>query len=156
MRKLIEVKTLNLERGTMKAVALARPPRKHFFLLFLGIFSAFSLASTAWSYSVLQSQSCFSNCDMRTVSFTPADRSSGSEPMDLSSASDVRATTQDPALSHTEQGSSTAQANKNPATEAASTPAPSFFLLLGFGLIGIRLVISYRSKKLKNLATETH
>lgn len=76
--------------------------------------------------------------------------------MDLSSASDVRATTPGPTLSRTEQGSSTTQANKNPATEGASTPAPSFFLLLGLALIGIRLVISYRSRKLKNLATETH
>lgn len=142
----------------MKPVALGRPPHKHFFLLFFGIFSTFffSLPGSASSYSVLQSQSCSNNCNMLVVSFTTADRISGSEPMDLSGTSDPRATTQDPALSHTEQGSSTAQANKNPATEAASTPAPSFFLLLGFGLIGIRLVISYRSKKLKNLATETH
>lgn len=44
--------------------------------------------------------------------------------MDLSSASDVRATTPGPTLSRTEQGSSTTQANKNPATEGASTPAP--------------------------------
>jgi hypothetical protein len=57
--------------------------------------------------------------------------------------------------SASDQGAVNAQAIVNPATESASTPSSRFFLVIGFVLIGARL-ISYRSRKVKNLATETH
>ena len=38
----------------------------------------------------------------------------------------------------------------------AEAPGPHVFLLIGLGLIVVRFIISYRSRKVKNLATGTH
>jgi hypothetical protein len=156
--------------GVLMKIVLAKVTRRHFFVVVLGILWTFSFGSWAWPYSLTQNQNCSGNCeslepstaftpneklDARNVS-TPADHISGSQSMDLSSANDIRTITPGNTASLTDQGATTTQANKNPAPEGASTPGPSFFLLLGLVLIGIRLVISYRSRKLKNLATETH
>lgn len=154
----------------MKAI-MAKGTCKNFFVLVLAILLAFSLESWAWPYSLTENQNCSGNCEKletsatstpnknlnaRNVSSTTADHITGAQSMDLSSASGVQTITPGNTLSHTDQGAATAQVNKNPAAEGTNTPGPSFFLLLGLVLIGIRLVISYRSRKLKNLATETH
>jgi hypothetical protein len=154
----------------MKAVT-ARVTRKNFFVILLGLLSAFSLESSVWPYSVTQNQNCSGNCesherlaaftqtktlDARTVSFTPADRISALQSADLASGADVQAATSGSTLSNTDQVPTSTQALKNPGTEGGSTPGPSFFLLIGLALIGVRLVISYRSRKVKNLATQTH
>ena len=154
----------------MKAV-VAKVTCKHFIFVVLAILLTFSLKSSAWPYSLTENQNCSGNCENletsatsapnknlneRNMIGTTADHITTAQSMDLSSASDVRTITPGNTLSHNDQGAATTQANKNPATEGANTAGPSFFLLLGLVLIGIRLVISYRSRKLKNLATETH
>jgi MYXO-CTERM domain-containing protein len=151
----------------MKAVT-ARVRRKNFFVIFLGLLSAFSLGSSVWPYSVTQNQNCSGNCesherlaaftqtktlDARTVSFTPADRISALQSADLATGADVQSATSG---STTDQVPTSTQALKNSGTEGGSTPGPGFFLLVGLALIGVRLVISYRSRKVKNLATQTH
>jgi len=129
----------------MKA-AMARVTCKHFFLIFLGLLSAFFLGSTSWPYSVAQNQNCSGNCesherlaafahnkplDVSAVSFSLAEGINLIQAADLGGGSDV-------------------------GTEGGSTPGPRFFLLIGLALIGVRLVISYRSRKVKNLATGPH
>ena len=124
---------------------MARITRKHFFIIFLGLLSAFSLGSSIWSDSVAQTQEdCSGDCekveqiavthskilDVGTASFTPSDGISVLQTADLGGGSDVRAATSESILSSTNQGSTRAQALKSPETEGGSTPGPRFFLLL--------------------------
>ena len=154
----------------MKA-ATARVTHKHFFVIFLGLLSAFFLGSTSWPYSVAQNQNCSGNCESHerlaafthdkplnvgAESFTLAEGINVIQAPDLGGGSDVRAATSGSTLSNTGQVPTSAQALNNPGTEGGSTPGPRFFLLIGLALIGVRLVISYRSRKVKNLATGTH
>ena len=144
---------------------------KSFFVIFLGLLSAFSLGSSAWPYSVAQNQNCSGNCesherlatlphtktlDLRTASFTSVEGTSVLQVANVSDVGDVQAATPGGTLSLTDQGATSAQAHKNPAIEGGSTPGPHVFLLIGLGLIVVRFIISYRSKKVKNLATGTH
>jgi hypothetical protein len=153
----------------MKAV-VAEFARKHLLVLVVGFLSTFSFAGSASSQWLAQNQNCSSNCaslkasaasnpaaksNTRIAAITPAERVSGSHSMDLNSGSTVHAMTSAGMRSESDQGAIDTQANKSPATDGASTPGASFFLLLGLALIGIRLVISYRSRKLKNLAAQT-
>jgi hypothetical protein len=154
----------------MKA-AMARVTHKNFFVIFLGLLSAFSLGSSAWPYSVAQNQNCSGNCesheglatlphtkalDLRTTSFTSVEGTSVLQVANVSDVGDVQAATPGGTLSLTDQGVTSAQAHKNPAIEGGSTPGPHVFLLIGLGLIVVRFIISYRSRKVKNLATGTH
>ena len=154
----------------MKA-AIARVTRKHFFVIFLGLLSAFSLGSSALPYPVAQNQNCSGNCesherpatlphtkalDLRTASFTSVEGTSVLQVANVSDVGDVQAATPGGTLSLTDQGVTSAQAHKNPAIEGGSTPGPHVFLLIGLGLIVVRFIISYRSRKVKNLATGTH
>ena len=135
----------------MKA-AMARVTHKHFFVIFLGLLSAFSLASSAWPYSVAQNQNCSGNCESheRLAAFTH------SKPLDVDAVSFTLAEETNVIQAADLSGGISAQALKSPGTEGASTPGTPFFLLIGLALIGVRLIISYRSRKVKNLATETH
>jgi hypothetical protein len=150
---------------------MTRVTHKNFFVIFLGLLSAFSLGTTAWPYSVAQDQNCSGNCESheRLAAFTHnmplnvgAERSTLAEGInviqaaDLASGSDARPATLGSILSNTGQVSTSAQALNNPGTEGGSTPGPRFFLLIGLALIGVRLVISHRLRKVKNLATGTH
>ena len=154
----------------MKA-ATARVTHKSFFVIFLGLLSAFFLGSTAWPYSVAQNQNCSGNCesherlatlphtktlDLRTASFTSVEGTSVLQVANVSDVGDAQAATPGGTLSLTDQGVTSAQAHKNPAIEGGSTPGPHVFLLIGLGLIVVRFIISYRSRKVKNLATGTH
>jgi hypothetical protein len=123
----------------MKA-ARARVIRKLFFIIFLGLGSAFSFGISV---------------SARTASLTPIDRTSALQSVDLASV-DVQPAAAGSIPSKTDQGPTSAQALANSATEGGSTPGPRSFLLVGLVLIGVRLIISYRSRKVKNLATETH
>ena len=123
----------------MKA-ARARAIRKLFFIIFLGLASAFSFGISV---------------SARTASLTPTDRTSALQSVDLASV-DVQSAAAGSIPSKTDQGPTSAQALANSATEAGSTPGPRSFLLVGLVLIGARLIISYRSRKVKNLATGTH
>jgi hypothetical protein len=136
--------------------AVARVARLHFFVVFLGIVSAVSFGSWAWPYTLSQNQKCSGNCENLEMSapFAP-NKKLDAQSIELSSASDIRTITPGSTLSVSDQGATTTPPHKNPATEGGSIPGPGFFLLVGSTLIGLRLVISYRSRKLKNLATET-
>jgi hypothetical protein len=123
----------------MKA-ARARAIRKLLLLFFLGLASAFSLGISV---------------SARTASLTPTDRTSALQSVDLASL-DVQSAAAGSIPSKTDQGPTSAQALANSATEGGSTPGPRSFLLVGLVLIGVRLIISYRSRKVKNLATGTH
>jgi hypothetical protein len=47
------------------------------------------------------------------------------------------------------------QADMDP-TEAGTNHMPGFLFLIGVGLIGLRLLVSYRRKKVESLAPHTH
>ena len=113
----------------MKA-AIAGITRKLSFIIFLGLLSAFS--------------------------FGISTSASGLQSTDLTNGAEVQAAVVGSRPSTSDQGVANAQTLVNPATESASTPGPRSFLLIGLVLIGVRLIISYRSRKVKNLATETH
>jgi hypothetical protein len=151
--------------------AMARITCKHFFAIFLGLLSVFSFGNSVWAYSVAQNRDCAGNCEsderlatfthdkllyVGAVSFTPAEGINVIQAADLGGGSDARAATLGSTLSNTGQVPTSAQALNYPGTEGGSTPGPRFFLLIGLALIGVRLVISYRSRKVKNLATGTH
>lgn len=123
----------------MKA-ARARAIRKLLLIFFLGLASAFSLGISV---------------SARTASLTPTDRTSALQSVDLASI-DVQSAAAGSIPSKTDQGPTSAQALANSAIEGGSTPGPRSFLFVGLVLIGVRLIISYRSKKVKNLATGTH
>jgi hypothetical protein len=123
----------------MKA-ARARAIRKLLLIFFLVLASAFSLGISV---------------SARTASLTPTDRTSALQSVDLASI-DVQSAAAGSIPSKTDQGATSAQALANSAIEGGSTPGPRSFLLVGLVLIGVRLIISYRSRKVKNLATGTH
>lgn len=151
--------------------AIARLTRKHLLVIFLGLSSTFSFGSSARSHTA-QNQNCSGKCesdetlpmfldnkapDLRTASFTPVGGTSVLQSAKVSNTGDIRAATPGSTLSHTDQGTTRAYVHNNPAIEGGSFPAgPRFFLLIGLALIVARLVISYRSKKVKNLATGSH
>ena len=120
--------------------ARARVIRKLFLIFFLGLASAFSFGISV---------------SARTASLTNTDRTSALQSVDLASL-DVQSAAAGSIPSKTDQGPTSAQALANSATEGGSTPGPRSFLLVGLVLIGARLIISYRSRKVKNLATGTH
>jgi len=128
----------------MKA-AIARVTRELFFIVFLGLLSPI----------------CFGNSvSARTASLTPTDRNTALQSADLinsvDNGVDVQAAAAGSIPSKTDQGATSAQTLVSTGTEGGSTPGPRSFLLIGLVLIGVRLIISYRSRKVKNLATETH
>ena len=124
----------------MKA-AIARVTRELFFMVFLGLLSAICFGSSA---------------SARTASLTPTDRNTALQSVDRINSVDVQSAAAGSIPSKTDQGPTSAQALVNPGAEVASTPGPRSFLLIGLVLIGVRLIISYRSRKVKNLATQTH
>src|SRR5262249_44121437 len=116
----------------MKA-AIARVIRELFFMVFLGLLSAICFGNSAWA---------------RTASFTPTDQNTVPQSVDRINSVDVEPAAGGSIPSKTDQGPTSAQ--------ALVSPGPRSFLLIGLVLIGVRLIVSYRSKKVKNLATETH
>jgi hypothetical protein len=154
----------------MKAAMARKITCKHFFAIFLGLLSVFSFGNSVWAYSVAQNRDCAGNCesderlaafthnktsDARVATFTPADRISALQYAALGSGVDVQVAAPGSIPSKTDQVPTSAQ-SLNLGTEGGSTPGPRFFLLIGLALIGVRLVISHRSRKVKNLATGTH
>ena len=128
----------------MKA-AIARVTRELFFIVFLGLLSAICPGNSV---------------SVRTASLTQTDRNTALQSADLINSVDNGVDVQPVAAgsisSKTYQGPTSAQTLVSTGTEGGSTPGPRSFLLIGLVLIGVRLIISYRSRKVKNLATETH
>jgi hypothetical protein len=58
-------------------------------------------------------------------------------------------------MSKAPQLSDKPQADKD-ATETGTNHMPGFLFLIGFGLIGLRLLVSYQRKKVKSLAPQSH
>jgi hypothetical protein len=148
----------------MKA-AIAEIIRTHLLRLFFSLLTTFSTGSWVWAYSVAQNQDCASNCERialpqshqqievfaqiktqaaNPASFPPAEQVGALQPLESAVGVDVRVA--GPRV--TPSGAD--------ATEGGSTPGPRFFLIIGSVLIGVRLIISYRSRKLRKLAAETH
>ena len=129
----------------MKA-AMARVTHKNFFVIFLGLLSAFSLGSSAWPYSVAQNQNCSGNCeshersatlphtkalDLRTASFTSVDGTSVLQVANVSDVGDVQAATPGGTLSLTDQESPAHKLIRTPQLKAEALPGlMSFFLLV--------------------------
>ena len=149
-------------------VAIKRITRKHFFAIFLGLVWAFSMGGSP--YSADEYRDCSVNCesdvrsveitedqtfDARAVGSTPADHMSDLESLNFGGSGGVPATPGNTS-SYSDAGSANAQPLKNPAPEGATNFGPRFFLLVGLVLIGIRLIIDYRSRKVKDLAPGTH
>jgi hypothetical protein len=149
---------------------IGRDMRKDCFVILLGILSIFLFTSTALPRAIPQNQNCCSNCESRerlvgftqtktldacNRGFTPVKQVSASlQSSDLSGGAEVQAAVGSmSANSNPETGS--AQPLRNPGPEGGNTPGPHLFLLIGLVLIGARLVISYRSRKLRNLTAET-
>jgi hypothetical protein len=121
--------------------AIARVTRELSFIVFSGLLLAI----------------CFGNSvSARTASLTPTDQNTALQSVDLINSVDVQPAAAGTIPSKTDPGLTSAQALVSPGTEGGSTPGPRSFLLVGLALIGVRIIISYRSRKVKNLATETH
>jgi hypothetical protein len=148
----------------MKA-AMAEITRNHLLRIFFALLTTFSTGSLVWAYSVAQNQDCASNCERialpqsheqievfaqiktpaaNPASFPPAEQVGALQPLESAAGVDVRVA-----------GPRVTPSSAD-ATEGGSTPGPRFFLIIGSVLIGVRLIISYRSRKLRKLAAETH
>jgi hypothetical protein len=138
--------------------------RHHLFIISLGLLSAFSVGGSAWPHPLRPNQNCSGNCKSseRSVAFeragipTRVSEVSALQPVNLNGSSNAQAATPGDMLSHADSGPASVQALKSPAPEGGSALGPNFFLMVGLALIGLRLIISYRSRKVKNLAAGTH
>jgi hypothetical protein len=154
-------------------MATVRIMSKQFFRIFFALSVASSFQNLAWADSIARRQDCSSNCERvadlgnhqplaavthtetlgtHLVSFTRADQINLPQSVNVGSSGEAQAATP----SDADAGSSMPLGAKNSGSETGSNPGPRFFLLIGLGLIGVRLVIAYRSKKVKNLPADTH
>lgn len=146
---------------------------KHFFRIFLVLLAASSLQNPLWAGSIASNQACSSNCegitaatiheplgtsvDIKTTGAAEAKsptRLAQSAP--VSGSGDAQAATPRSTPSSSDEGPDKALAVANSGSEGGSNPGPRLFLLIGLALIGVRLIVAYRSRKAKNFVTETH
>lgn len=151
--------------GTSMKAAMVAITRNHSFRVFFALLTTSSLGSSVWATSAAQNQDCSSNCErialpksheqigtfsqikppaVRPVSFTPAEQVGALQPMESGGGGEVRTAVPRVTPSNAD------------ASDGGSNPEPRFFLIIGSVLIGIRLIISYWSRKLRKLAAETH
>ena len=133
----------------------------------LGVFTLltiFSTGSLVWTNSAAQNQDCASNCEqiaqnrsleqtgmstqIRTTganlsTLTAAEQVGAVQLLESAAGGDVHAAVPRVTPSHAD------------ASEGGSAPGPHSFLIIGSVLIGARIIISHRSKKLRKLAAET-
>ena len=142
---------------------------KQFFRIFLILLAASSLQSSLWADSMASNQGCSSNCEAvtaptihkqlatsLTTASTDATNPTGlTQSASVSGGDDAQAATQRSTPSNGEEGADKALV-ANSGSEGGNNPGPRLFLLIGFALIGVRLIVAYRSRKAKNLATGTH
>ena len=123
-----------------------------------------SAGSLVWGYPVAGNQGCATNCEgtalpqvheqievyaqAKTAPANPAifspEQVGALQPVESAMVDDVHAAPSRVTPSSAE------------GTDDGSTPGPRFFLIFGSVLIGARLIIAYRSRKLRKLAAETH
>lgn len=147
----------------MKPAAI-RITRHHLFIIALGLLSALAVGGFAWPYPLRPYENCSGNCksNEQSVAFDRAGSPSRTsevnalQPVNLNGSGDVQAATPGNMLSHADSGPASVQALKSPAPDGGSALGPHFFLLIGLALIGLRLIIAYRSRKVKSFATGTH
>jgi hypothetical protein len=139
--------------------------RTYLFGTFFVLLIIFSTGNLVSAYSVAPNQDCASNCEriallqnheqigafneiktpsVSPAAFTPAEQVGAIQPLASAAVDEVHAA----APRATPSGAD--------ATEGGSTPGPRFFLIIGSVLIGVRLIISHRSRKVRKLAAETH
>src|SRR4029077_12399681 len=142
---------------------------KQFFRIFLVLLAASSLQSSRWADSIVSNQACSSNCEAVTaptiheqlatsVDIKTAGAADATSPTRLAqsapvnSSGEAHAATPRSTPSNGDEGPDKA----NSGSEGGGNPGPHLFLLIGFALIGVRLIVAYRSKKARNLATGTN
>jgi hypothetical protein len=139
--------------------------RKYLFGTFCALLMTFSTGKLVSAYSVAQNQDCASNCErvallqnneqigalteikipsVSLTTFTSAEQVGALQPLASAAVDEVHA------------AAPPVRPPSADATEAGSTPGPRFFLIIGSVLIGVRLIISHWSRKLRKLAAETH
>jgi hypothetical protein len=148
----------------MKA-AMTEIIRNHLLRLFFALLTTFSTGTLVWAYTVAQNQDCASNCEPIALSqsherigvFTQVNATSAN-PATFASAEQVGALqpSQSAAAGDVHAAAPRVASSSADASEGGSTPGPRFFLIIGSILIGARLIISYRARKLRKLAAETH
>jgi hypothetical protein len=113
---------------------------KHLLGIFFALLMASSLGSSAWAAS----------------RFTRADRHSVVQVADLGGGTGIQAARPDNIPNNADHSAGRHQITQNTGTEAGNNSAPRFFFLTGFALIAARIIVSYRSRKVKNLAIGTN
>jgi hypothetical protein len=146
----------------MKA-AMVKITRNVLFSVFFALLTTSSLGGSVWAYSGTQNQDCSSNCErialpeigrfsqitppaVHPVNFASTEQVGALQPMEAR-AGEVHAAVPRVTPSN---------ADASDGGSGGPGPGPRFFLTLGSVLIGIRLIISYRSRKVRKLAAETH
>ena len=127
----------------MKA-AMVEITRNHLFRVFFALLTTSSLGSSVWAHEQIGTFSQIKPPAVRPISFAPAEQVGALQPMESSGGGDVRTAVPRVTPSNAD------------ASDGGSNPEPRFFLIIGSVLIGIRLIISYWSRKLRKLAAETH
>jgi hypothetical protein len=127
----------------MKA-AMVEITRNHLFRVFFALLTISSLGSSVWAHEQIGTFSQIKPPTVRPISFAPAEQVGALQPMESSGGGDVRTAVPRVTPSNAD------------ASDGGSNPEPRFFLIIGSVLIGIRLIISYWSRKLRKLAAETH
>jgi hypothetical protein len=148
--------------GTSMKAVMAKITRNVLFRVVFALLTASSLGGSVWAYSGTQNQDCSSNCErtalpeigrfsqlkppaVHPVNFASTEQVGALQPMEARGA-EVHAAV--PRVTPSNPDASDGGSGPG--------PGPQFFLTIGSVLIGIRLIISYRSRKVRKLAAETH
>ncbi|HSF57632.1 MAG TPA: hypothetical protein VLD83_06150 [Candidatus Binatia bacterium] len=144
----------------MKA-AITEITRNYLFRVFLALSTVASVGSSVWAYYGIENQGCSVNCErialaeisrysqitppaIRPVNFAPAEQVGAVRPVE-SGGGEVHAAV--PRVM---------PSNPDTTSEGENNLGAGSFLIAGSVLIGIRLTISYRSRKVRKLAAQTH
>jgi hypothetical protein len=109
---------------------------KHLLGIFFALLMASSLGSSAWAASR------FTRSVVQVA--------------DLGGGTGIQAARPDNIPNNADHSAGRHQITQNTGTEAGNNSAPRFFFLTGFALIAARIIVSYRSRKVKNLAIGTN
>jgi hypothetical protein len=144
----------------MKA-AMIEITRNHFFGVFLALSTTCFFGSSVWAYYGMPNQDCSNNCErialaeigklsqimppaVHPVNFASTEQVGALQPMEARGG-EVHAAV--PRVM---------PSNPDTTSEGENNLGAGSFLVVGSVLIGIRLTISYRSRKVRKLAAQTH